>query len=183
MRLHRIARLAIALVALGWVGPLAAAVQPLGGQDIYRQGGQWQDDRGRAFQLDALYGTPTVITMAYGACRRICSASLRMMEQLQVLADAQHKVLNFVVVGIDPRADRPQDWAAYRAEHKLTRANWVFLSGEESSVRLLARRLGVHHWRYGEHTMHELRIVLLSPQAQALRSVDAFDEDIATLLP
>jgi hypothetical protein len=43
--------------------------------------------------------------------------------------------------------------------------------------------LGVHYWRYGEHTMHDFRIVLLSPQGQVLRAINAFDEDLAALLP
>jgi cytochrome oxidase Cu insertion factor (SCO1/SenC/PrrC family) len=167
----------LALVVSGlWLSAAAA-------QDIYRPGGQWRDDSGHPFKLESLYGTPTVMTMAYGACRRVCSSSLRMMEQVQALADARHIQLNFVVVGLDPEADKPADWAAYRADHRLQRPNWQFLSGDEASTRQLARRLGVRYWRYGEHTLHDLRIVLLSETAQPLRRIDAFDDSIDTLLP
>jgi protein SCO1 len=176
MRFQRLVRGLMVLVAAGWLG-LASA------QDMYRGGGHWLDDQGRPYQLESLYGTPTVITMAYGACRRVCSTSLRILEQAQALADSRHLSVNFVVVGLDPQADRPEDWAAFRAEHKLARANWQFLSGDEVSTRQLARRLGVRYWRYGEHTLHDLRIVLLSQQGLALRSVEAFDQDVQTLLP
>jgi cytochrome oxidase Cu insertion factor (SCO1/SenC/PrrC family) len=121
--------------------------------------------------------------MAYGACRRVCSTSLRMMEQVQALADARHVRLNFVVVGLDPKADTPADWAAYRADRRLTRSNWRFLSGDEASTRLFARRLGVRYWRYGEHTLHDLRIVLLSDTGQPLRSITSFDDSLEMLLP
>ena len=121
--------------------------------------------------------------MAYGACRRICSTSLRLLEQLQALADERHAKLNIVVVGLDPSQDRPADWAEYRAERKLSRANWQFLSGDEASTRRLANRLGVHYWRYGEHTMHDFRIVLLSAQDLPVRYMDKFDQDLALLLP
>jgi cytochrome oxidase Cu insertion factor (SCO1/SenC/PrrC family) len=167
----------LALVFLSTCGLAAAA------QDIYRPTGQWRDDSGRPFKLESLYGTPTVITMAYGACRRVCSTSLRLMEQVQALADARHVRLNFVVVGLDPQADQPADWAAYRADRQLTRPNWQFLSGDEASTRQLAHRLGVRYWRYGEHTLHDLRIVLLSEAAQPLRRIASFDDSLDTLLP
>jgi cytochrome oxidase Cu insertion factor (SCO1/SenC/PrrC family) len=152
-------------------------------QDMFHPPGKWLDDLGQPYRLEVLYGAPTVITMAYGACRRVCSTSLRMMEQVQLLADARHLDVNFVVVGLDPRADRPADWAQLRAERHLERSNWHFLSGDEASTRQLARRLGLRYWRYGEHTLHDLRIVLLSAQAQPLKSIDAFDQAVETLLP
>ncbi len=88
-----------------------------------------------------------------------------------------------MVVGLDPQADRPADWAAYRAERHLVRANWRFLTGDEAAVRQLARRLGLRYWRYGDHTMHDLRIVLLSEKAEPLRSIATFDAPLETLLP
>jgi cytochrome oxidase Cu insertion factor (SCO1/SenC/PrrC family) len=106
-----------------------------------------------------------------------------MMEQVQALADARHIRLNFVVVGLDPEADKPEDWAVYRADRGLTRPNWQFLTGDEASTRQLARRLGVRYWRYGEHTLHDLRIVLLSDAALPLRQVASFDDRLETLLP
>jgi cytochrome oxidase Cu insertion factor (SCO1/SenC/PrrC family) len=121
--------------------------------------------------------------MAYGACRRVCSSSLRVLEKLQALADERQVRLNIVVVGLDPSQDKPIDWAEFRAERKLNRPNWQFLSGDAASVHSLAQLLGVRYWRYGEHTMHDFRIVLLSAQGQPLRSMDHVDEGLATLLP
>jgi protein SCO1/2 len=171
-----LARMLVAVAATSAISATAA-------QDVFRPAGLWLDDQGRPYRLETLYGTPTVITMAYGACRRVCSTSVRMMEQVQRMADERHVALNFVVIGLDPHADRPEDWAQVRAERHLERSNWHFLSGDEASIRQLARRLGVRYWRYGEHTLHDLRIVLLSAQAQPLKSVDAFDQAAETLLP
>jgi cytochrome oxidase Cu insertion factor (SCO1/SenC/PrrC family) len=176
MRIASRARLLALVVSVSWLAVATA-------QDIYRPAGQWRDDKGRPFKLETLYGTPTVITMAYGACRRVCSTSLRMMEEVQGLADARGIRLNFVVVGLDPEADKPEDWAAYRADRHLTRPNWQFLSGDEVSTRQLARRLGVRYWRYGEHTLHDLRVVLLSESAQPVRRIASFDDRLDTLLP
>lgn len=171
----RMARCAVASFAL-----LAGAASA---QDLYRLAtGDWIDDAERAYRLDTLYGTPTVITMAYGACRRICSSGLRMLLKVQALADERGHPIN-VVVGLDPRSDRPQDWAALRAEHGLMRANWHFLSGGEAQTRRLAAALGIRYWRYGGHTLHDLRIVLLSERAVPLRFVDTFDAPLESLLP
>lgn len=167
---------AAAIALTGWLSGACA-------QNVYQAEGRWLDDRSHPYRLEQLRGTPTVVTMAYGACRRVCSTSLRVLERLQTLADERHTAINIVVVGLDPTQDRPSDWAEYRAERKLNRPNWQFLSGDEASTRRLAARLGVRFWRYGEHTMHDFKIVLLSPEGLTVRSMDKFDQELALLLP
>jgi cytochrome oxidase Cu insertion factor (SCO1/SenC/PrrC family) len=152
-------------------------------QDVYAMPLRWQDDHGHAFELASLAGTSAVMTLAYGACRRICSTALRTMEQLQGLADARRVTLDFVVVGLDPAADKPADWAAFRQDRQLNRANWHFLTGDDATVRRLATRLGVNYWRTGEHLMHDFRIVLLGPDGRLLRGIDTFDAPVQSLLP
>jgi protein SCO1 len=152
-------------------------------QDVFAASGPWRDDTNREFRAESLRGTPTVVGMAYGACRRVCSASLRTLEQLQARADARGVALNFVVIGLDPSQDRPADWAALRAEHKLQRGNWQFLSGNAAAVARIAQRLGVRYWRYGEHTMHDFRLVLVSGEGRIQASLSAPDQDLAALLP
>jgi protein SCO1 len=152
-------------------------------QGVYSAPTRWLDDSGKAFDLKSLRGGWTVVTMAYGACRRICSTSLRTLEQVQALADTQQQGLSFVVIGLDPTQDKPTDWAQMRQERRLTRANWHFLSGDVEGTRAMAQRLGVRYWRYGEHTMHDFRIVLLNPQGQLVRSLDSFTDPAQRLLP
>jgi cytochrome oxidase Cu insertion factor (SCO1/SenC/PrrC family) len=161
-----------------WAASLSAHAQ-----DIFHSPGPWWSDSAQSFDIGSLQGTPTVVTMAYGACRKICSTSLRVLEKVQALADEKNLRLNFVVVSLDPQQDKPADWAAFRVERKLTRANWRFLSGDAASTRELARRLNVRYWRYGEHTMHDFKIVLLSADGKLLRSMEAFDDSPARLLP
>jgi len=167
---------AVAIAASAW-SPGAHA----GG--LYDQRAVWLDDQAHAFSMHALSGTPTVLTLAYGACRRVCASSLRVMQQVQALADERHLQLSFVVVGLDPTEDRPGDWAQYRATRGLTRPNWQFLTGSNTAVHQLAQRLGVHYWRYGEHTMHDFRIVLLSADGAVIRTVDDTSQPPERLLP
>jgi protein SCO1 len=173
--LHAVTLIALLLAAAG--------VRAQGGDGVYAAPARWLDDRGHTFELKSLQGRWTVVTMAYGACRRICSTSLRTLETVQALADARQQALSFVVVGLDPTQDKPADWAQLRQERRMTRANWHFLSGDTEGTRALAQQLGVRYWRYGEHTMHDFRIVLLNPQGQLVRSLGSFNDPAEQLLP
>ena len=152
-------------------------------QGVFSGSGPWLDDANRSFRVESLRGSRTVVSMAYGACRRVCSASLRVLEQLQARADARGETLNFVVIGLDPSQDRPVDWAEYRAERKLLRPNWQFLSGDAQSTAHIARQLGVNYWRYGEHVMHDFRIIMVSGQGRIVATMTTPDQGLATLLP
>jgi len=152
-------------------------------QSVYHAKGPWIDDQGHLFALANLQGSYTVFTMAYGACRRVCSTSLRVVENLHALARERHIALNFAVIGLEPDDDKPSDWAAFRVERKLQFDDFQFLSGDEAATTDMARRLGLHYWHYGEHTMHDFRIVLVSPEGRIVRKMEFFDEDPAMLLP
>jgi cytochrome oxidase Cu insertion factor (SCO1/SenC/PrrC family) len=160
-----------------------AAAGSANGQGVYGVSGPWIDDASSAFALGSLAGTYTVATMAYGACQKVCSTSVRRVEELHDLAERRHLSLNFVVFGLDPSADKPSDWAAFRAERKLAFSNLQFLSGSATATQKMASWLGVRYWRYGEHTMHDFRIVLVSPAGRIIRSIDHFEDDITELLP
>lgn len=143
--------------------------------------GTWIDERGSPFALGTLRGSPVVLTMAYGACRRICATSLRTMERLQQQADRERRSVQFVVVGLDPRQDRPADWLAWRDSRGLARGNWHFLTGSEAAVRHMADALGVRYWHYGEHVMHDYRIVVWSSDGALAHELSRADDMPATL--
>jgi len=164
------------MACAAWSGSARAA-------GIYDERTVWLDDQAQPFSMLSLSGTPTVLTFAYGACRRVCASSLRTMQQVQALADQRHLQMNFVVVGLDPAQDRPDDWAQYRAERGLMRPNWQFLTGTGGAIRQIAQRLGVRYWRYGEHTMHDFRIVLLSTEGSVIRTLDDAGQPLERLLP
>lgn len=174
--MNRIARVALAAL-------FAAAVQGAAAQDLYRDTSVWLDDSSRPVHLDSLHGRPSILTMAYGACRRICSTSLRILEGVQGLADQQGIGVDFVVIGLAPSEDRPSDWAALRQGRNLTRSNWHFLTGNAAATRAMVQRLGIRVWQIDGHLMHDFKIVLLSPQGQVLKSMETFDQPLGLLLP
>jgi cytochrome oxidase Cu insertion factor (SCO1/SenC/PrrC family) len=145
--------------------------------------GRWLDDQGRELVSFGGEAPPTmVVTMAYGSCRRVCSSVLRTMKKLQLEADRRQLALPFVVVGLDPQQDRPADWASFRRDHGLHRANWYFLSGSAQDTQRLAARLDLRYWRYGEHIVHDYRIALVAADGRVLRQLVRPDQDPAMLL-
>ncbi len=162
---------------------LACAAGAAQAQGIYSTAGPWLDEGSKLFRLETEAGTYTVVTMAYGACQRVCSTTVRKLVELHALAERRHVDLNFVVFGLDPSADKPSDWATFRAERHLPYANLQFLSGPPSATQRVAARLGIHYWRIDDHTLHDFRIVLLSPSGEIVRSINHYDDDVADLLP
>ena len=41
----------------------------------------------------------------------------------------------------------------------------------------------MHYWRYGEHVMHDFRILLVSGDGRVLHAMTAYDEDPSAMLP
>src|SRR5206468_5523619 len=81
---------------------------------VYQLNLEFVDDRGVPRALAEWRGRAVVIAMAYGACRSICSATLRSLEQVQAEAERRGARVEFVVVSIDPEQDTPQAWSEYR---------------------------------------------------------------------
>jgi cytochrome oxidase Cu insertion factor (SCO1/SenC/PrrC family) len=139
-------------------------------------GGTWVDDSGKAVSLSAWQGRYTVLTMSTGACQKICSTTLRRMEELQSVADQRHLRVEFLVIGLDPRNDTPKAWREYRARHKLVRENWHFVGGDDNETRRVAGMLGISYWFYDEHLLHDFKIVLIAPDGTIQRAL-AWSDD------
>jgi protein SCO1/2 len=149
---------------------------------LYQQPYRWTDSDGATFTLDRLRGRPAILTLAYGACRKVCSSAVRDLQQMQALADRRGGALQFVVVSIDPQQDTPQDWRAFRRERGLERPNWFFLSGGAADTRALAGDLGVAVWRYHDHVLHDFAITLLDADGNIVRTLRHYDDSLPDFL-
>jgi protein SCO1/2 len=150
--------------------------------DLYALPSDWTDDQGRHVRLEQFRGSQSFIAMAYGACRKICSTTLRRMEELQKLADAQHLDVRFILVSLDPKSDTAETWREFRHMHRLERANWTFLSGSDQATRAVAVRLGIGYWLYDDHVLHDFGIALLSPNGEIVRKLTWQDQRLEILL-
>jgi protein SCO1/2 len=120
----------------------------------------WHDDRARDLPLTALLSHRVVLTMAYASCHRLCPTTMDDFKRMQSVVDARGEIVEFVIVGYDPKNDSPAVWHQYRLSRGLNRDNWHFLSGSQAATRQLAHQLGFPFWTYDEHVMHESRAVI-----------------------
>ena len=135
----------------------------------------WTDSDGRELRLSTLRSPLIVVTMAYTACRRVCSTTTLVLSDLQKRLDAMKIDADFVVVSFDPGNDSPSEWRDFRARRNLNRDNWHFLSGDADSTRNLARGLDVSFWTYHDHIVHDFRIVLFDVRWKPIGEVDWAD--------
>jgi protein SCO1/2 len=177
--LTRLGRRLGSALALAFMLAAGAAAAP---GSAYPLGLEFVDDHGATRALSEWRGRPLVIAMAYGACRSICSTTLRTLEAAQALADRKGIALAFVVVSIDPAEDTPQAWSDYRKARHLERANWTFLSGSKIATRTLARFLGVRFWSYDEHVMHDFKILRLDADGAIETTLDWNQRQLDALL-
>lgn len=182
-RVSRGGRAALAVLISMSLATCAWATSSSRGEGILSLPVIWQDDQGRDIRLaDTAAGQPVIITMAYGACRKVCSTSMRRMEEVQAMADARGQRLQFVVVSLDPKADTPEDWRAFRHSHHLDRDNWHFMRGTAKETRMLASLLGIGYWAYDDHVIHDFRVLRLGLHGRIEAMLTTASDDPASLL-
>jgi len=103
-----------------------------------------QDVDGRPVELDALRGKPLVVSMIFTSCPHICPL---ITENLAAAVDIGREALgpdafNVVTVGFDWATDTPERMRLFAAERRIDVPGWVFLSGDEASIRGLSEDLG-----------------------------------------
>jgi protein SCO1/2 len=164
----RIKRLPTVL-ATRWIAPLRSLLPGLvialalpamaGDSSLYNAKIKWTDDNGQSVTLDQWKGKPVFITMAYSTCRKICSVTLKKLEEFQALLDHEKREAEIVVVSFDPKNDTPPVWTEYRKQHGLQRKNWHFLTGTDRDTQRFSRLLGLgDFWSYDGHILHDFRI-------------------------
>lgn len=102
-----------------------------------------QDGKAVRFYDDLLKGKAVAINLVYTHCEDACPLETARLEQVQrLLGERAGKAIHFYSISIDPARDTPAVLKAY-AEKFRAGPGWLFLTGKESDIRLLAQRLGL----------------------------------------
>jgi len=160
----------------------SAAATDSGGARLDQLPQQWRDEQGQALAFTDLIGQRVILSMAYTRCHSICPATLGQMLRMQALLDARGEQASFVIVGYDSDIDNPASWRQYRANRRLERSNWHFLTGTQPAIRQLARQLGFDFWTYDTHIMHDSRIVIFSNQGLLSAAISPASADWSAVL-
>ena len=102
-----------------------------------------QDGTTVHFYDDLLKGKKVAINLIYTSCKDECPLETARLAQVQqLLGDRVGKDVFFYSISIDPQRDTPAVLKAY-AEKFGVGPGWLFLTGQEGDIRLVAKKLGL----------------------------------------
>lgn len=103
-----------------------------------------QDGKTVHFYDDLLKDKIVAITLIYTRCLDNCPLETARMAQVQrLLGDRVGKDIFFYSISIDPKHDTPEALRDY-AQKFHAGPGWLFLTGKESDIELISRKLGLY---------------------------------------
>lgn len=91
-----------------------------------------------------LEGDVVVLGYIYTNCPDVCPMTTANMNQVREQIDAPDDV-QFVTVTFDPLRDTPDAMGRYSETWGVNDTDWLFLTGDTTTVHTMMRRLGVRH--------------------------------------
>src|SRR5438093_7376127 len=132
----------VGVTALLSIGP-AVAGSPWGADYFPNVPLITQDGTVVHFYDDLLKGKKVAINLIYTSCTDECPLETARLVQVQrLLGDRIGKDLFLYSISIDPKRDTPEVLKAY-AEKFGVGPGWLFLTGKEGDVKLVAKKLGL----------------------------------------
>ena len=102
-----------------------------------------QDGKKVRFYDDLIKGKVVALELIYTTCKYNCPLETARLVQLQkLLGDRMGKDIFFYSITIDPEHDTPAVLKAYKEKYNVG-PGWLFLTGKESDIKLISKRLGL----------------------------------------
>jgi protein SCO1/2 len=124
------------------------------------------------FYDDLLKGKAVAINLMYTSCKDECPLETAKLVQLQrLLGERVGKDIFFYSISIDPKRDTPEVLQAY-AQRFNVGPGWLFLTGHESDIKLVARKLGLSRGSDASNRDGHMPILMLGdePAGQWMRN-------------
>lgn len=100
-----------------------------------------QDGKVVRFYDDLVKGKSVAINVIFTDCTEVCPLETANLVQVtRVLGDRVGKDIHFYSISIDPKRDTPPVLKAYADKFG---AKWLFLTGSQDDVQLIAKKLGL----------------------------------------
>jgi protein SCO1/2 len=125
-----------------WASGPSSAATPWGADYFPNVPVTTQDGKTVRFYDDLLKGKSVAILLFYTSCQDVCpleTANLARVQQL--IGDRMGTDIFFYSIAIDPW-DTPRENKAYAQKFGVG-PGWLFLSGKEADIQLIARKLGL----------------------------------------
>lgn len=149
------------------------------------------DRQQRPVQLASFRGKPLLVSFIYTGCFQVCPATTRALDETVRALEGRfgERQFNVVSIGFNQPADSPQALRAFAAQHRITRANWEFLSAPARVVEPLTREFGFRYAPTPAGFDHVLQVTLVDAQGRIVRQVygdkpaiDVLGEDLKQLI-
>jgi protein SCO1/2 len=124
------------------------------------------------FYDDLLKGRAVAVNLIYTTCKDECPLETARLVQVQrLLGDRVGRDIFFYSISIDPQRDTPQVLKAY-AEKFGVGPGWLFLTGRDADIKLVARKLGLSRSNDGASRDGHKPILMLGnePTGQWMRN-------------
>ncbi len=137
------ALLAMSVLVVSALTAASAAAQTPWGADYFPNVPlKTQDGKTVRFYDDLLKDKTVAINLVYSSCNNVCPLETAKLVQVQkIFGEKMGRDIHFYSIAIDPW-DTPQELKAY-AKRFGVGPGWLFLSGKDEDIRLLARKLGL----------------------------------------
>lgn len=131
------------------------------------------DREGRPVRLSSYRGKPLLVSFIYTGCFTVCPATTRSLDESVRALEVRfgERQFHVVSIGFNQPADSPQALKAFAAQHRITRANWEFLSPPARTVEPLTRDFGFLYAATPAGFDHVLQVSLLDADGRIVRQV------------
>src|SRR4029077_17746483 len=100
-----------------------------------------QDGKTVRFYDDLIKGKSVAINVIFTDCTEVCPLETANLVQVyRALGERPGRDVHFYSISIDPKRDTPKVLKAYADKFG---AKWLFLTGREDDVKLIAKKLGL----------------------------------------
>lgn len=154
--------------ALATLGALAAspfAAHATGpatpGDSVYQVHAALVDQDGKAFDLDAMRGTPVLVSMFYTSCEMVCPMIFETIHSaLGAMPVAERKAVRVLMVSFDPARDSVPVLKK-TAEQRNCDSQWTLARCDEGTARKVAAVLGIQYRRLTNGEFNHSTLVTL----------------------
>jgi len=127
-----------------------------------------QDGKKVRFYDDLIKGKVVALELIYTTCKYNCPLETARLVQLQkLLGDRMGKDVFFYSITIDPEHDTPQVLKEYAAKYHVG-PGWTFLTGKESDIKLISKKLGLDKLPNGNDPDGHMPSLLIGNEATGI---------------
>lgn len=131
------------------------------------------DQRGHAFTLASLRGTPLVVTFVATHCLDACPLVNAQIGEAADIVRREHRTMRFLTITLDPEHDHLRDMQRLATTFGADPKEWIFASGSPSNVHAIMRAFNVlsQQGRHGYADVHTTFVYLVDTHSHVRKTL------------